>query len=98
MENMETSAYQANQDDITIELVDLARARAAPRVAWMVQVQLFTMMFEAFCDTVVDNSDLYRLHVLKKNFQAKTMNEKPLGEAEILSLNCMRRFQRVGGR
>ena len=77
------------------ELVGLARERAASRVAWMVHVQLFTMMFEAFCDTIVDNSDLNRLTVLKKDFQAKAMSAKPLGEADILSLDCMRRFRQV---
>ena len=77
------------------ELVGLARERAASRVAWMVHVQLFTMMFEAFCDTIVDNSDLNRLTVLKKDFQAKAMSAKPLGEADILSLDCMRRFRPV---
>ena len=77
------------------ELVSLARERAASRVAWMVHVQLFTMMFEAFCDTIVDNSDLNRLTVLKKDFQAKAISAKPLGEADILSLDCMRRFRQV---
>ena len=80
------------QEAILKELAEAARRRSAPRIEWMVQVQLFTMMFESYCDVIVDNSNLNDLVVLRKDFVAKEVHSKPLGEDDIISLECMREF------
>ena len=50
------------------------------------------MMFESYCDVIVDNSNLNDLVVLRKDFVAKEVHSKPLGEDDIISLECMREF------
>ena len=76
---------------INFELVERARVRARSRMEWMVQVQLFTLMFESYCNVVVDNSDLNALKILKKDYSNSALIE--IGKAAILSLKCMQHFQ-----
>jgi hypothetical protein len=81
------------------ELAERHRLRADPRVTWMSDVQLFTMFFEAYCDLVVDNSDLNDLVVLRKVRAgvggadvAAHVGDEPLSDVDIQQLPCMLRW------
>ena len=77
------------------ELAERHRLRADPRLTWMTDVQLFTMFFEAYCDLVVDNSNMNDLVVLRKarktpgDTSAPYVDSKPLSDVEIQHLPCM---------
>jgi 2-polyprenyl-6-methoxyphenol hydroxylase-like FAD-dependent oxidoreductase len=77
------------------ELAERHRLRADPRVTWMSDVQLFTMFFEAYCDLIVDNSDLNDLVVLRKVRSspgakvAAHVSAEPLSDADVQHLPCM---------
>ncbi len=82
-------AARAGQGSVPWQEVGLRlELRARPHIDALVNMQLFTMWYEAYCDAIVDSSMMPSLEVLPKHRDSDT-SWTPLTIEEIQALPCM---------